>query len=114
MIKKEWKYKHLVKTIKNNREAFTGLYQIPWFIKWLEMNMHIFNEFYLYAKKLKYEGKRDVYSARAITQRLRWDTLFKEDGTQFKISDHTSPYMARLVMLINKKLKGMFRIKYQK
>ena len=109
---KEWNYKYLAKMVYDNPDEFNGLYRIPWFLSWLRKNMHIFNEFYRYAKKLKYKGNRDYYSARAITQRLRWDTLFEENESQFKISDHSTPYMARLVMLIKPDLKGMFRIKY--
>lgn len=92
-------------------DIFGHLGNVGWFLKWLRSNMHIFNEFIRYSNYLRYEGKREHYSARAITQRMRWDTLFQEEDSCFKISDHSTPYMSRLVMYLYPDLDGMFRIK---
>lgn len=80
------------------------------FKKWLPENMHIYAAFVRYAKQLKSAANRPYYSARAIWERLRWDTILEDrpDGT-YKMSDLNMPFVAWLAMAAEPELRGMFK-----
>jgi len=81
------------------------------FMVWLEHNTHVIRAFGKYAVELR-EGKhREYYSAYTIRERLRWDTMVSETGTIYKISNNITPFVARLLMKMDKRLFGMFRTK---
>ena len=84
------------------------------FMAWLPANTHVVSAFLRYARELKRTGKRDYYSAYAIRERLRWDSMVSEVGTEFKISNNMTPALARLVMAIDPSLDGMFKLKGEK
>ena len=83
----------------NHREAF---------FRWIPKNVHVVSEFGKYARYLKDNGNRTYYSAYAIRERLRWDSMVSEVGTEYKISNNITPFVARLIMAIDPKLEGMF------
>lgn len=106
------KLSRLLSLMDENPEVFEYTVRKGWFRDWLKDNMHLYNEFETNAFYLRREGKRTRYSARAIIHKMRWDTLFKEkEPTEFKINDHSTPYLARLVMLSNRELDGMFQLR---
>ena len=102
----------LKRVIRMNPDQFRPLKKNRWFITWLKDNMHIYEAFHKYAIDLRVNGCRKYYSARSIIHRMRWDTYYREaQPSKFKVQDHCTPYLARLVMLTNPQLKGMFSIK---
>lgn len=102
----------LITIINETPGIFNGIKTLTFDFKdWLTKNIHVFNEFERYAVDLKTNGRKDKYSARAIIQRLRWDTYFQENDSEWKISNTSTPYMSRLVMHINPFLNEMFRTK---
>lgn len=105
------KRNRLLELMDKNQDAFEGLANTGWFRDWLESNMHIYNEFERYAFDIKLHGKREYYSARMIIHRLRWDTLFREGASEFKINNNCTPYLARLAMLANPSLMGLFKLR---
>lgn len=81
------------------------------FLKWWPHNIHIIRAFGKEALHLKTHGKRERYSCYTIREKLRWDSLFREVGTEYKISNNNTPFIARLIMKMNKNLDGMFMTK---
>tara|TARA_R110002073_G_scaffold7268_5_gene41571 strand:- start:93 stop:386 length:294 start_codon:yes stop_codon:yes gene_type:complete len=81
------------------------------FIEWLRENTPVVGQFLTYAQMLNCHGGRAYYSAYCIRERIRWDTLVSENGTDFKLSNNMTPFISRLVMEIDPSLKGMFRTK---
>tara|TARA_Y100000588_G_C14057662_1_gene839972 strand:+ start:304 stop:684 length:381 start_codon:yes stop_codon:yes gene_type:complete len=80
------------------------------FKEWLPNNMHIYDAFFRYATELRCHGHREYYSARAIWERLRWDTLLQDSGgPPPKISDLNMPFVSWLAMYAEPHLSGMFR-----
>lgn len=103
-------YAYLKKLIRNNPDVFSMLRKKVWFLRWLKKNLHIYNEFERQSIYLRTRGKRKNYSARAIAHKLRWDSHFTEDSSSdFKISNDCTSWLARLVMLANPTLNGLFR-----
>lgn len=107
------KLSRLLFLINENQEKFEYCNKsVSWFKEWIQDNLHIYNEFERHAFHLKREGKRDFYSARAIMEQMRWETLFKEVGSaDYKINNNSIPYLSRLVMLENLELDGMFQLR---
>lgn len=104
----------LIKLIDNNEEEFESMRFYIEFRSWLKKNSHLFKAFETYAKHLKAEGKREYYSARCILEKMRWDSLFREvEPTEFKINNNHGACLARLTMLKNPHLNGMFRLRDQ-
>ena len=81
------------------------------FIKWLVNNSKVYFEFEKYAVELKVNGNRKIYSARTIIERLRWDSIFLDDDSVYKINNNYVPHMSRLAMMINTSLEGMFELR---
>jgi hypothetical protein len=97
---------------KNNPNLFTGLKNPAEFYAWLRAgNLHIVVAFQKYAIMLRKDGNRKHYGSFAIINKLRWDSYFREVGSEYKISNNTAPYLARLIMAANPELDGMFRVK---
>lgn len=108
-------YEELFKLMDNEPHLFDGLTferEIK-FKKWLPNNMHIYFAFVGYAKDLKKTKKRQYYSARAIWERLRWDS-FMSDSPQgeFKMCDLSMPFISWLSMRAEPELNGMFKKRY--
>ena len=110
-------YSELKQVMDNDPLLFDGLTEEREvrFKEWLPNNMHIYNAFIKYARELKWRNNRDYYSARAIWERLRWDTWIKDtDGPPPKISDLNMPFVSWLSMNAEPDLKGMFRTRRKK
>jgi len=97
----------------NEAGMFAGLLNKPTkkFLEWLPQNHHVFQAFYKTAYELKRRGRREYYSAYCIREKLRWDSLVSEVGTEYKLSNDFTPHLARLIMALDSKLKGMFKLK---
>ncbi len=52
---------------------------------------------------------RKYFSARAIYERMRWQTYIEDNDVTFKISDHPMPFYARLFEKNNPEYSGFFR-----
>ena len=105
-------YFELKQVLDDNPYLFHGLTKEREvkFKGWLPNNMHIYNAFVQYAVQLKFISNRDYYSARAIWERLRWDTFHQDaDGPPPKISDLNMPFVSWLSMEAEQDLRGMFR-----
>ena len=82
----------------------------PDFTSWLERNMHIYEQFEKMAKQINDRGFKQ-YSGKTIVEAIRWHTNLSEtEPKQFKISNNRTADMARLCMLENPELNGLFRI----
>ena len=102
-------YEELVQIINEYWWDFFLLKKTDWFVDtWLKDNMHVYHAFEEHAKMLK--PIRNFYSARTIVHKLRWDHWIREDNSKFKVSDHCSAYLARVVMRRNPELEGMFQL----
>jgi hypothetical protein len=100
--------------MERNAEKFRNLKPetLLRFRDWIKYNGHIVDAFRKYALELYDSGQRSRYSAYCIRERIRWDTMLTETGTAFKISNDFTPIIARLVMIKEKKLRGMFTVKH--
>jgi hypothetical protein len=100
-------------TIRLYPTIFDGLNvkTIEKFIDWYPSNMHVINAFEREAVFLKLNGKRERYSAYTIREKLRWDSLLKENASAYKLNNNFSPCIARILMYLNPELNGMFNIR---
>jgi len=81
------------------------------FYDWLPQNCHVVQAFYELSCELYARGKRPYYSAYCIREKLRWDSMVSEVGTEYKISNNVTPHLARFIMKLDSKLDGMFKLK---
>ena len=104
-------YAELTQTIADNHELFDMLTDLAWFKTWLLLNQRVYHAFERYAIDLHNSGRRKRYSVWMIGNRLRWDSLLAEEGSEYKLSNNSFAYISRLVMTSNPALDGMFAIK---
>lgn len=104
------------KTLKHYPDLFDDLKtpQKYAFLAWLPDNYHVVLAFGRAAHELKTRGNRERYSCYTIREKLRWDSLLSENGTEFKLSNDNTPFLARLIMKMSPRLDGMFVIKGSK
>ncbi len=107
------KYTRIQDLIASKPDIFEGLLIVhrDKFLEWLPYNLHVISAFGKYAIMLKEKGNREYYSAYCIRERLRWDSLLTEVGTEYKISNNVTPFVARLIMAMDHRLVGLFRTK---
>ncbi len=88
--------------INQNKEMFSNE-----FIKWFPDNMHVWHAFVIETIKVQQKGFKH-YSARTIIHVLRHHSAVSENGSQWKINNNYSPYLARLYDLVYPKKSGLF------
>jgi hypothetical protein len=65
------------------------------FVAWLEANFHIWKKFVEIAHEVIDAGHKH-YSSRTIIEVIRHHTALAEDAGEYKLNDHTTPYLSRL------------------
>ena len=81
------------------------------FWHWLARNEHIYAAFKIEAIRMALTGRKR-YSARTITEVLRWQTDLKDSETTFKINGNYVPGMARLFMSeYGERFPGFFQLR---
>jgi hypothetical protein len=78
------------------------------FKEYHQKNPHIWNAFEKFACIASQH--RNKFSARAIFEQIRWETMVSGDG-DFKVWDHASPYYARMFEEKYPQFEGFFRKK---
>tara|TARA_R100000656_G_C3937315_1_gene126026 strand:+ start:125 stop:520 length:396 start_codon:yes stop_codon:yes gene_type:complete len=104
-------YQDLCEVMKNNPNIFLGLdggRELK-FREWLPENMKVYNAFVSFALELKRNARRDYYSARAIWERLRWQSLIEDTDPDFKLSDSSMPFVSWLSMKAEPEMEDMFQ-----
>ena len=104
-------YEELNEIMLDNPCLFEGLNEDRQekFKDWLPGNMNVYQAFVGYARQLKKSAKRDYYSARAIWERLRWESMTADTGIEYKINDLYMPFISWLSMAAEPDLAGMFQ-----
>lgn len=74
-------------------------------------NPHVYQLFERFTFDAIRSGRK-YFSARAIIERIRWQTQIEDNNDQFKISDHPMPFYARLFERNHPEHKGFFRKKH--
>lgn len=97
--------KPLIKLIHDNREQFSAE-----FIDWFPKNEHVWKAFVRETNKVIAVGFKH-YSARTIIHVLRHRSAIEEKGTGWKISNNSSPYLARLFALAYPQFAEIFQYK---
>lgn len=85
------------------------------FKKWCSFhrdNPHVFRLFKRFAGEALNAGHK--VGARMITERIRWYSLIETSSNDYKINDHHTPYYARLLMGLDERFDGFFRLKDSK
>lgn len=77
------------------------------FRAWLKENPHVLELYLKYSRELLAAGRKR-YSVKAITERVRWHVNIQTTGDQFKINDHFSAPMARILVQMEPKLESVF------
>lgn len=77
------------------------------FLEWIPENLHVFDAFTVEAIKIKNKGFKH-YSARTIIHVLRHHSAVAETGSEWKINNNHSPYLARLFDLVFPHHAGLF------
>lgn len=86
----------------------------PEFLEYLPANTHVYFSFEREAKRIVARGFAH-YRARTIVEVLRHHTALHEvSGSQRKINDHATPYLARLFSLMNPANAGLFEFRAAK
>jgi hypothetical protein len=88
--------------IENNKEEFPND-----FLEWIPNNLHVFDAFVTEAIKVRNKGFKH-YSARTIIHVLRHHSAIAETGSEWKINNNHSPYLARLFDLVYPDKAGLF------
>tara|TARA_R100000656_G_scaffold69946_1_gene52530 strand:+ start:178 stop:573 length:396 start_codon:yes stop_codon:yes gene_type:complete len=104
-------YQDLCGVMENNPNIFLGLDEDRElkFREWLPENMRVYNAFVNFALELKRNARRDYYSARAIWERLRWQSLIEDTDPDFKLSDSSMPFVSWLSMEAEPEMEDMFQ-----
>ena len=104
-------YQDLCGVMENNPNIFLGLDKDRElkFREWLPENMRVYNAFVNFALELKRNARRDYYSARAIWERLRWQSLIEDTDPDFKLSDSSMPFVSWLSMEAEPEMEDMFQ-----
>jgi len=106
-------HQEIINVIYNQPDVMEGV--LPHvqekFMEWIPDNLHVFDAFERNAVYLKTNGKRDKYSVYVIREKLHWDSLLQEEGSDFKLNNNFSSSIARIVMALNPQLAGMFTIR---
>lgn len=71
-------------------------------------NPHIYAAFERFTLQV-IESGRKYFSARAIYERIRWQTLIEDNSVTFKLSDHPMPFYARLFEKNHPEYQGFFK-----
>lgn len=78
------------------------------FLEWLPQNLAIYYAFSKQALEIIARGRKH-YSARTIVEFLRHHTALQENPAgEWKINDHSVPYLARLFDLMYPRHAGLF------
>ena len=77
------------------------------FIEWFPDNEHVWNAFVDEAFKIHKKGFKH-YSAKTIIHVLRHHSAVAENGSEWKINNNHSPYLARLFDLVYPHKAGLF------
>lgn len=88
--------------VRSRPEAFRA-----GFAEWLKANWPVYEEFERRALRLANAGRRH-YGARSIWEVMRFDSAVGELAGEWKLNDHWPPYVARLAMMMEPRLAGMF------
>ena len=78
------------------------------FLTYEKENPYVYELFDKYTRQALKSGRK-YFSARAIWERMRWQSMIEDSSEQFKISDHPMPFYARLFEIRNPMYKGFFR-----
>jgi hypothetical protein len=95
----------LFRLIAENREQFSDE-----FVEWFPKNTHVWKAFVQETQAIIAVGFKS-YSARTIIHVLRHHSAIEEAGTAWKISNNSSPYMARLFALAYPHQANIFHYK---
>ena len=98
----------IVKVMMENKEQFTTE-----FMDWLPSNLHVWDAFVEEAMKIRRRGYKH-YSARTIVHVLRHHSAISENGSEWKINNNHSPYLARLFDLMIPGFAGMWEYRETK
>lgn len=80
---------------------------------WIEANRHVYDLFKTFAAEVRDAG-HTRYSARAILHRIRWhfDVITRPPaGDEFKINDHVTPYLARMLIEEDASFRDFFELR---
>lgn len=98
-----------VRVMRDNADLFTAE-----FLQYLPDNLHVFDAFERESLRVVARGWKH-YSARTIIHVLRHHSALEEvDGKGWKINDHTSPYLARLFVLMHPEHRALFEFREAK
>lgn len=81
------------------------------FIRWYPFNLHVINEFEQITRYLREKGNREYYSARAIFEHMRWNSMVSDSEQGFKLTDNVCSSIVRVVVKLYPEYSGMFRMK---
>lgn len=95
----------LIKIIHANRDQFSDE-----FMDWFPKNEHVWKAFVRETNKIIAVGFKH-YSARTIIHVLRHHSAIQENNSGWKISNNSSPYLARLFALVYPQFAKIFQYK---
>ncbi len=83
------------------------------FNEYHEKNPHVYELF----KRFTFEKIRQGYKhlgAKAVMERIRWESPIKTDGSEFKVNNNHPAYYARLFMRDFPQHQGLFQLRKSK
>ena len=105
--------KHNISEVLKDDETLKGINmnQRTIFFNWYPNNIHIINEFEKITRFLHEKTFRKYYSARAIFEHMRWNSMISDNNMEFKLSDNVCSSVVRVVVKLFPEYKNMFRMK---
>ena len=77
------------------------------FLEFHKLNPHVYRELVAMTRELVDKGNKRV-SIKMLFEVLRWKHLLRTSGDTFKLNNNYHSYYARLIMLNEPDLKGVF------
>ena len=81
------------------------------FKKWLRDNPAVWEAFAKKVNQAWLHSHQSRFSARAIMEVIRWETMVHDQDITFKINNNYVADLSRLVMEVKPELKGYFQIR---
>lgn len=78
--------------------------------KWDAANPHFYPLFVRFALQLAERGYRNL-SSKLIFERIRWESMIRTTGEEWKLNNNYTPIYARRFMRDHHNLDGLFRLR---
>jgi hypothetical protein len=84
----------------------------PQFVSFHNSNLHVYRQIVDQARAFRKKRPQGVIGIALIYNLMRWENALSTVGDKYKLRNDFMPFYARLVMVKNPDLKGVFKVKH--